>query len=241
MYPDGAGLYLQVTGAAAKSWVLRYSLRGKAREMGLGSLRKVTLADARRKAAECHKLLDGHVDPIEHRAQARAAAALANATSITFKEAAARYIAMRSKGLKNAKHAAQWGTTIATYAEPILGKLLVRDIDVGHVHQVLEPIWTTKPETGREGARTHRKNSRLGQGEQLPGRGEPRPMARQPRSTAAQIVGGAEGQAPSSAALRRIAGIHGKTAKGGRQCGTGARIYDPDGRAHRGSNSSQSR
>jgi integrase len=148
MYPDGAGLYLQVTGADAKSWVLRYSLRGKAREMGLGSLRKVTLADARRKAAECHKLLDGHVDPIEHRAQARAAGALANATSITFKEAAARYIAMRSKGLKNAKHAAQWGTTIATYAEPILGKLLVRDIDVGHVHQVLEPIWASKPETG---------------------------------------------------------------------------------------------
>ena len=147
MYPDGAGLYLQVTSADAKSWVFRYSLRGKAREMGLGSLRKVTLADARRKAAECHKLLDGHVDPIEHRAQARGAAALANATSITFKEAAARYIAMRSKGLRNAKHAAQWGTTVATYAEPILGTLLVRDIDVGHVHRVLEPIWSTKPET----------------------------------------------------------------------------------------------
>jgi len=53
MYPDGAGLYLQVTGEGAKSWILRYSLRGKAREMGLGSFRKVSLADARRKAAEC--------------------------------------------------------------------------------------------------------------------------------------------------------------------------------------------
>jgi integrase len=147
IYPDGAGLYLQVTGEAAKSWVLRYTLRGKAREMGLGSLRKVSLADARRKAAECHKLLDDHIDPIEHRTQTRAAAALANAKSITFKEASARYIAMRSKGLKNAKHAAQWGTTIATYAEPILGKLLVRDVNVGHVHRVLEPIWTIKPET----------------------------------------------------------------------------------------------
>jgi integrase len=147
MHPDGAGLYLQVTGAGAKSWVLRYSLRGKAREMGLGSLRKVGLADARRKASECHKLLDGHVDPIEHRKSARAVAALANAENITFREAAAQYIAIRSKGLKNAKHAAQWGTTIATYAEPTLGKLLVRDIDTGHVHRVLEPIWTTKPET----------------------------------------------------------------------------------------------
>jgi integrase len=147
MYPDGAGLYLQVTGEAAKSWILRYSLRGKAREMGLGSFRKVSLADARRKAAECHKLLDDHIDPIAHRTQTRAAAALANAKSVAFKEAATRYIAMRRKGLNNAKHAAQWATTIATYAEPILGKLLVRDIDVGHVHRVLEPIWTSKPET----------------------------------------------------------------------------------------------
>ena len=147
MYPDGAGLYLQVTGENAKSWLFRYSLRGKAREMGLGSLRKISLADARRKAADCHKLLDGHVDPIQHRKAARTAAALTSAKTITFKEAAARYIAMRSKGLKNTKHAAQWGTTIATYAEPILGKLPVYDITVGLVHRVLEPIWTTKPET----------------------------------------------------------------------------------------------
>jgi integrase len=147
MYPDGAGLYLQVTGEGAKSWILRYSLRGKAREMGLGSLRKVSVADARRKAAESHKLLDDHIDPIEHRATVRAAAALTNAKTITFKEAAKIYIAMRSKGLKNAKHAAQWGTTIAVYAEPVLGELPARDVNVGHIRRVLEPIWTTKPET----------------------------------------------------------------------------------------------
>jgi len=147
MYPDGAGLYLQVTGEGAKSWVLRYSLRGRAREMGLGSLRRVGLADARKKAAEAHKLLDEHVDPIGHRANARAAAALVNAKTMIFNEAAGRYIAMRIKGLRNTKHAAQWGTTIATYANPVLGKLPVRDIDVGLVYRVLEPIWTTKPET----------------------------------------------------------------------------------------------
>jgi integrase len=147
IYADGAGLYLQVTGKHAKSWLLRYSLRGKAREMGLGSLRKVSLAEARSKAAECHKLLDGHQDPIEHRKAQRAAAALGGAKTMTFKEAAAKYVAMRSKGLKNAKHAAQWGTTLATYAEPVLGSLPVRDITTGLVHQVLEPIWTTKPET----------------------------------------------------------------------------------------------
>lgn len=147
MYPDGAGLYLQVTAADAKSWLFRYSLRGKAREMGLGSFRKVSLADARRKATECHRLLEDHIDPIEHRKVARTATALASAKTIPFKEAAARYIAMRSKGLKNAKHATQWGTTISTYAEPILGELPARDINVGHIYRVLEQIWTTKPET----------------------------------------------------------------------------------------------
>jgi integrase len=157
MYADGAGLYLQVTGNTAKSWVLRYSLRGKAREMGLGSFRKVSLADARRKVGDYHKLLDDHIDPIEHRTQARAVAALANAATLTFTEAAKRFIAMRSKGLSNVKHAAQWTSTIATYAEPILGKLSMRDINSGHIHQVLEPIWTTKPETaGRVRARIER-------------------------------------------------------------------------------------
>ena len=103
MYADGAGLYLQVTGNAAKSWILRYSLRGAAREMGLGSLRKVGLADARRKAAEYHKLLDDHIDPIKHRSEARAAAALASTQSITFKEAAAQYIMVRRKGLRRTR------------------------------------------------------------------------------------------------------------------------------------------
>jgi hypothetical protein len=149
MYPDGAGLYLQVIGEA-KSWILRYSLCGKAHEMGLGSLRKVSLADARRRAADCHKLLDDHIDPIEHRAKERAANALASATkAIAFTEAAATYIASHRRGLKNPKHAAQWGTTIATYAEPVLGKLSVADIDTGLILQVLEPIWTTKQETAK--------------------------------------------------------------------------------------------
>jgi integrase len=157
MYADGAGLYLQVHGAQSKSWILRYSLRGQAREMGLGSLRKISLADARRKVAEYHKLLDDHIDPIEHRKQTRATAAVANAATVTFKEAAKRFISMRSKGLSNVKHAAQWTSTIATYAEPILGKLPVRDIDTGHIYQVLEPIWTTKPETaGRVRGRIER-------------------------------------------------------------------------------------
>src|ERR1700733_7755103 len=84
MYPDGAGLYLQVTGAKAKSWIFRYSLQSAAREMGLGSVRKVPLADARSKVADYCKLLDQHIDPIEYRKKERAENRAANAKTITF-------------------------------------------------------------------------------------------------------------------------------------------------------------
>ena len=71
MYADGGGLYLQVTGTGAKSWIYRYMLRGKEREMGLGSLSAVGLADARTKATECRSLRQAGVDPIEARKSAR--------------------------------------------------------------------------------------------------------------------------------------------------------------------------
>src|SRR6478609_5982819 len=67
MYADGGGLYLQVTGNGAKSWIYRYMLRGREREMGLGSLSAVCLADARTKATECRGLRQEGVDPIDVR------------------------------------------------------------------------------------------------------------------------------------------------------------------------------
>src|SRR4029453_14990233 len=81
MYADGNGLYLQVNGAASKSWIYRYSLRGKAREMGLGSLRRVGLADARGRAAEARALARQGIDPIatRHAALARQREAAAEA------------------------------------------------------------------------------------------------------------------------------------------------------------------
>jgi hypothetical protein len=92
MYADGAGFYLQVTGEGAKSWIYRFTLRGKARGMGLGSLSAVSLADARVAAARCRGLRQAGRDPIEVRKAERAQAALNDARAITFKEATARYI-----------------------------------------------------------------------------------------------------------------------------------------------------
>src|SRR5437870_11486126 len=80
MYHDGGGLYLQVAGNGAKSWIYRYMLDGRAREMGLGPLHVIPLSEARARAAECRLLrLDG-IDPIEARKGKRDQARLEAAT-----------------------------------------------------------------------------------------------------------------------------------------------------------------
>ena len=150
MHADGGGLYLRVgaSGAAgAKSWIFRYSVDGKERYLGLGSVGAVKLAQARELAADARTLRAKGLDPIEHRRAAQHEAVVAKAKLITFEKAAERYIAAHEAVWRNAKHRQQWSNTITTYANPIIGALPVRDIDVGLIVQVLQPIWTTKPET----------------------------------------------------------------------------------------------
>src|SRR6516165_10551545 len=146
MYGDGGGLYLRVTDDGAKNWVFRFMLNGRARWMGMGALHTVNLTEARKRAGE-HRLNrhDG-VDPIDARRAERLQARLDAAKAITFKECAESYIKAHRAGWRNEKHADQWEATLATYAEPIIGKLSVQTIDTALVHKVLEPIWTEKPE-----------------------------------------------------------------------------------------------
>ena len=87
------------------------------------------------------------IDPIDARRAAKQQARLDAAKAMTFKECAASYIASHKAGWRNDKHAAQWEATLATYAEPVMGNLSVQAIDTALVLKVLEPIWTTKPET----------------------------------------------------------------------------------------------
>lgn len=146
-HADGAGLYLQVTGGNAKSWVYRFSLRKKKRYMGLGSFPAVSLADARTKAGQCRALLQDGIDPIDARKAEQAQAALEAANAITFKEAARQYIDAHRAGWKNAKHASQWENTLAAYAYPTIGAVSVQAVDTALVGKVLEPIWAIKTET----------------------------------------------------------------------------------------------
>lgn len=146
MYGDGGGLWLQIKNGV-KSWVFRFMLNGKARYYGLGSVDICTLAEARTKALECRKLLAQGIDLIENKQEQQLQKTLLSARKITFADCAIKYIESQRSGWKNPKHAAQWESTISTYANPVLGELAVADIDLGLVLRVLEPIWNTKNET----------------------------------------------------------------------------------------------
>jgi integrase len=153
LHGDGGGLWLQVTtNRRGRSWVFRYSFNGRAREMGLGSLNTIGLADAREQAKECRRLLQGSpttppVDPIEHRRALHNEAKLAATKAKTFKGCAEAYMAAHQGGWRNPKHAAQWPATLGTYVYPVMGDVPVDRIDTALVTKVLEPIWQTKPET----------------------------------------------------------------------------------------------
>jgi integrase len=146
-YPDGGGLYLQVSKWRTKAWLFRFERDGRERQMGLGSIDAVSLADARERAKAARLLIiDGH-DPIEFRKAERTAKRLEAAKSMTFQQCAVSYIKVHSASWRNEKHRAQWVSTLKSYAYPIFGKLPVASIDTALVLKVLEPIWSEKTET----------------------------------------------------------------------------------------------
>ncbi|WP_247895893.1 tyrosine-type recombinase/integrase [Azospirillum brasilense] len=147
MFADGNGLYLQVTATGAKTWIFRYGFAGRRREMGLGSAKTVTLAKARDEAQKKRGLLAEGIDPLEAKAQQEAKQRLAAVRLTSFRECAEAYIKANRPGWSNDKHAAQWESTLAAYAYPVLGDLPVAEIDTTLVLKVLEAIWTTKTET----------------------------------------------------------------------------------------------
>jgi integrase len=153
---DGDGLYLQVKPGGTKSWLFRYTRRGTAREMGLGAVATtpaeeraggVTLAAARDLARDAKALLRAGKDPLAERAVRNAQAAAAQAQARTFEAAARALVESKRPGWRNAKHAAQWLTTLEQHAFPKIGGIPVADVDTAAVRRVLDPIWTRIPET----------------------------------------------------------------------------------------------
>ncbi|MFL5333357.1 MAG: tyrosine-type recombinase/integrase [Geminicoccaceae bacterium] len=139
-YMDGTvrGLTLLVWPTSARSWVLRYQIAGRRRDMGLGPYPEITLARAREKALEARRLVKEGIDPMDARRRTKV---------LTFQAAAEALIENKRPGWRNAKHAAQWTTTLQTYVYPKLGGLDVKAIDTRAVLDVLRPIWMAKTET----------------------------------------------------------------------------------------------
>jgi hypothetical protein len=158
LHPDGDGLYLRITKTGTKSWIYRYSDRGRLRDMGLGPLSQVSLAKARDLAAGCRRQRrDGH-DPIKARLAQQHAKRLANTHCATFKQCAEELMASRQAGWRNAKHRFQWRNTLKTYAYPLIGALPIGDISTDLVLRVLQqpvkmapgktmPLWNARTET----------------------------------------------------------------------------------------------
>src|SRR5437016_4309918 len=148
MFCDGGGLYLQAvagTDTVRRHWIFRYAVNGHDRQMGLGALLNVSLAEAREMAADARKLRARGIDPIDARNASRAAAAAQDAKAITFEECAKAYIAAHRAGWRSTVYAGQWPASFAAYVYPVFGNLPVQAVDVALVLKVLEPIWAAKP------------------------------------------------------------------------------------------------
>ena len=139
MYGDGGGLYLCVSDGGTKSWILRTTVYGRRRELGLGSAVLVTLAEARDEARRLRKVARAGDDPETVR----------NRETLTFAEAAKRVHEKLEPTWTNPKHAASWLSAVEAYAYPEFGKRPINKVGTPDILKVLEPIWTEKHETAR--------------------------------------------------------------------------------------------
>jgi integrase len=146
-YFDEHGLYLQVMSPTNRSWILRYERQGRERWLGLGAVHTFDLKEARERARKARQQLADGIDPIDARNKDRAVQALEAARTITFEKAAQFYFDAHERQWRNAKHRAQFLSTLKAYAFPMIGRLPVAAIDTGQVLRVIEPIWHEKTET----------------------------------------------------------------------------------------------
>jgi integrase len=153
-YCDGLGLWLQVTESTSgngvtKAWLFRYQRHGRPRQMGLGALHTVSLAEARERARQARQILLDGDDPIEIKRKKRDEARSETAERISFRDAAERFLDLHKAEWRNKKHRQQWENTLKTYAYPSLGSRPISAIDGALITEALSPIWTKKRETAR--------------------------------------------------------------------------------------------
>ncbi|MFP4304582.1 MAG: integrase arm-type DNA-binding domain-containing protein, partial [Rhodosalinus sp.] len=144
---DGRGLWLHKRSDGGAQWIYRFTLFGRTREMGLGSLRDIGLAEAREAAETARRLVAREIDPIKERRRARAQASRRDGRLADV--AAAAFEAHR-KTLKSDDSATTWYSPFRNHVLPKLGETPVVRIDQHDIAGVLAPIWHDKSETGRK-------------------------------------------------------------------------------------------
>ena len=142
-------LYIQIRNDGSRSFLFRYRRNGKAHWHGLGAVRDVRLQEARDRAEELRIAVRrrGAHPVAEKKVQVQQAKAAEPSVAPTFDTCAEQYIAAYEVGWKSPVHRRQWVQTLEDYCGPVIGKKPVDQIGVDDVLKVLEPIWTTKPET----------------------------------------------------------------------------------------------
>ncbi|SAL24994.1 phage integrase [Caballeronia terrestris] len=145
-HPDGGGLLLQVSKAGTKSWLYRYGVHGRYREMGLGGYPTISLSEARSKAAEARRLKANGIDPLGEKHNARRVARNEQDLRMSFEDAATHYIDLKRGGWSEA-NATSWQRSIDMYVNPVIGRMDLGEIHTTHILRVLEPIWTARRAT----------------------------------------------------------------------------------------------
>jgi len=146
------GLLLQITPTGARSWILRTMVNNKRRDIGLGPYPEIPLKSAREKARQLKELIRQGIDPIKEKREAKKIFAAQEASKITFKEAAEAFIDMKSKEFRGPRQKALWLASMRNHVFPVLGHILVSEIQRQHIETILDPIWhtiTTTAETVR--------------------------------------------------------------------------------------------
>ena len=141
-YSDGDGLILTLKAPKVGNWTLRATINGRRRDIGLGALSLVTLAEAREAAFEMRRDISRGLDPILERKRKQLVIP-------TFEEAARSVFEEQREGWKNAKHIWQWMATLERHVFPVIGDRLVNDIEGPIIREVLSPIWLEIPDTAR--------------------------------------------------------------------------------------------
>jgi integrase len=143
-YQDGDGLFLKVGKSGAASWLVRLQQDGKRRDIGLGSAKLLTLAEAREKAGQLRKAIKVEKRDVLAERKDEAAA------KVTFSAAARQYHTENEAGWKSAVYSRQWLASLENYAFPKLGEMPTGGITAADIITVLTPIWQQIPETARQ-------------------------------------------------------------------------------------------